>query len=83
MTLAVLAPYRSLSLGSHLVDYICKVSKSDSIRAQQVYAHVWVANTEAFEFYRKRGFDVTSGVTVTGYYRRLKPDAAKVVFKNL
>lgn len=83
MTLAVLAPYRSLSIGSHLVDYICNASKSDEIKAQQVYAHVWVANTEALEFYRKRGFDVTSGTTVTGYYRRLKPDAAKVVFKNV
>ncbi|KAK6350350.1 hypothetical protein TWF696_006582 [Orbilia brochopaga] len=84
MTLAVLAPYRSLSIGSHLVNYILATAAKDpSIDADEAYAHVWVANEGAFEFYRKLGFDVSNGAVVRDYYRRLDPRDAKVVSRRI
>lgn len=46
-----------------------------------VYAHVWEANEEALEWYRRRGFVV--GERVEGYYRRLKPQGARVVRRRV
>ncbi|KAF3162746.1 hypothetical protein TWF788_001758 [Orbilia oligospora] len=55
MTLAVLSPYRSLSIGSHLLDYILSIAaKEPTIDADLAYAHVWVSNDGALEFYRKQ-----------------------------
>ncbi|KAF3942384.1 hypothetical protein ABW19_dt0205760 [Dactylella cylindrospora] len=84
MTLAVLSPYRSLSIGTHLLDYIMSTAaKNPLINADEAYAHVWVANDGALEFYRKQGFDVTSGAVVHNYYRRLEPHDAKIVFRKV
>ncbi|KAF3918100.1 hypothetical protein ABW21_db0208058 [Orbilia brochopaga] len=84
MTLAVLAPYRSLSIGSHLVDYTLSTAAKDPlIDADEAYAHVWIANEGAFEFYRKLGFDVSTGAVVRDYYRRLDPRDAKVVSRKI
>ena len=47
-----------------------------------VYAHVWEANTDALEWYVKRGFEVEKGV-VEGYYRKLRPAGARVVRRRL
>ena len=47
-----------------------------------VYAHVWEANAEGLDWYIKRGFTVEDGV-VEGYYRRLKPDGARVVRRTI
>ncbi len=46
-----------------------------------VYAHVWEANGEALEWYAKRGFE--AGEVDRGYYRRLKPDGARVVRRRV
>ncbi|KAF3911221.1 hypothetical protein ABW20_dc0104149 [Dactylellina cionopaga] len=84
MTLAVLSPYRSLSIGSHLLDYIVSTAAKDpSIDADEAYAHVWVANDGALDFYRKQGFDVDGGALVRDYYRRLDPRDAKVVLRKI
>ncbi|EPS40529.1 hypothetical protein H072_5612 [Dactylellina haptotyla CBS 200.50] len=84
MTLAVLSPYRSLSIGSHLLDYIISIAAKDpSIDADEAYAHVWVANDGALDFYRKQGFDVNSGTVVQDYYRRLEPRDARIVFRKI
>ncbi|KAK6533263.1 hypothetical protein TWF694_002216 [Orbilia ellipsospora] len=84
MTLAVLSPYRSLSIGSHLLDYIVSTAARDpSIDADEAYAHVWVANDGALEFYRKQGFDTNSGAVVSDYYRRLEPRDARIVFRKI
>ncbi|KAK6508074.1 hypothetical protein TWF506_010180 [Arthrobotrys conoides] len=84
MTLAVLSPYRSLSIGSHLLDYILSIaSKEPTIDADLAYAHVWVSNDGALEFYRKQGFEVDSGPIVRNYYRRLDPRDARLVFRRL
>ena len=38
---------------------------------------MWEANIDALEWYQKRGFIL--GELVQGYYRRLKPDGARIV----
>ncbi|KAK6348763.1 hypothetical protein TWF730_009534 [Orbilia blumenaviensis] len=84
MTLAVLSPYRSLSIGSHLLDYILSVAaKEPTIDADLAYAHVWVSNDGALEFYRKQGFEVDSGPVVRDYYRRLEPRDARLVSRRI
>ena len=47
-----------------------------------VYAHVWESNTDALEWYVKRGFEVEKGV-VEGYYRKLRPAGARIVRRRL
>ena len=43
---------------------------------------MWEANTDALEWYEKRGFEVEKGV-VEGYYRKLRPTGARVVRRRL
>lgn len=50
--------------------------------AVSVYAHVWVENDEALEWYRRRGFTVDENVE-EGYYRKLKPGGARVVRREV
>lgn len=79
-TLCLLSPYRTMGVGTALLDAVVQVG----IRGYgitSVYAHVWEANTEALEWYRKRGFEV--GELELGYYRRLKPAGARVVRRLL
>ncbi|KAK6511977.1 hypothetical protein TWF481_000874 [Arthrobotrys musiformis] len=84
MTLAVLSPYRSLSIGSHLLDYMLSTAaKEPTIDADLAYAHVWVSNDGALEFYRKQGFEVDNGPIVRDYYRRLEPRDARLVFRRI
>jgi len=79
-TLCLLSPYRALGIGTALLDAIVQVGiKQYGITS--IYAHVWEANTEALEWYRKRGFEV--GDVEQGYYRRLKPDGARIVRRKL
>lgn len=47
--------------------------------AVEIEAAVWEDNEEAIEWYAKRGFDVNSGGVVRGYYKKLKPDGARLV----
>ena len=49
---------------------------------EEVYAHVWEANEEGVEWYIKRGF-VVVGPVVEGYYRRLRPQGARVVRRRI
>lgn len=59
-----------------------------------LYAHVWTQNQDALEWYSKQGFvkataekDAASGVgfggVITGYYRKLKPDTAFLLRREL
>jgi len=47
-----------------------------------VYAHVWEANEEGLDWYKRRGFVVEEPV-IQGYYRRLKPDGARIVRRGI
>ena len=75
-TLTLLSPYRHLGVAAHLLARLEKVAK-EKYRVGAVGAHVWAANTEGLEWYRKRGF--TEVKKEEGYYSRLKPSTAVVV----
>ncbi len=47
----------------------------------EAYLHVQVSNTEAVDFYVKRGFYVAE--TLQNYYRRIQPAHAVVLRKGL
>lgn len=76
-TLGVLSPYRTLGVASALLEEVVEVGMRE-FGIGAVYAHVWEANTEALEWYVRRGFRVEEAL-VEGYYRRLRPAGARVV----
>ncbi|KAL8917459.1 MAG: hypothetical protein Q9208_007953 [Pyrenodesmia sp. 3 TL-2023] len=82
-TLAVLSPYRSKGLATALLDTIITTLCVEKVYegVVSIYAHVWEANEEALEWYVKRGFQ--AGEVVQGYYRRLKPAGARIVWRDL
>ncbi|KAF7853245.1 hypothetical protein EAF04_010747 [Stromatinia cepivora] len=79
-SLTLLSPYRSLGLASALLNSVIESATSTRIplgvKIEGLYAHVWVENKEASEWYTKRGFE--KGELVEGYYRRLRPQEAWV-----
>ena len=48
---------------------------------RSVFAHVWETNDEGVEWYRGRGFEI--GDVQGGYYRKLRPDGARVVRRDV
>ncbi|KAI4176919.1 MAG: hypothetical protein LQ343_000776 [Gyalolechia ehrenbergii] len=82
-TLALLSPYRSKGIGTALLEAIITTLCTDPTYegTASIYAHVWEANEDALEWYAKRGFQV--GDMVQGYYTRLKPAGAKIVWRDL
>ena len=82
-TLALLSPYRSRGIGVALIEAIITTlcTEKEYHGTASIYAHVWEANEEALEWYVKRGFQV--GGIVPGYYRRLKPAGARIVWRDL
>ncbi|KAK6592683.1 GNAT family acetyltransferase [Botrytis cinerea] len=79
-SLTLLSPYRTLGLATALLNSVIESATSSriplGIRIEGLYAHVWVDNQEALEWYTKRGFE--KGELVEGYYRRLRPQDAFV-----
>ncbi|KAL8933631.1 MAG: hypothetical protein Q9216_006279 [Gyalolechia sp. 2 TL-2023] len=82
-TLALLSPYRSQGIGTALLEAIITTLCSEPLYegTASIYAHVWEANEDALEWYVKRGFQV--GDVVQGYYTRLKPAGARIVWRDL
>ncbi|KAL8900635.1 MAG: hypothetical protein Q9207_005606 [Kuettlingeria erythrocarpa] len=82
-TLAILSPYRSKGIATALLDAVITTLCVEEVykRVVSIYAHVWEANEEALEWYVRRGFQV--GDVVQGYYRRLKPAGARIVWRDL
>lgn len=77
-TLGVLSPYRSHGIAMHLLQAIVKKAvELHGVRS--VTAHVWEANEEGMEWYKKRNFDIVG--KEEGYYRKLKPQGAFLVQK--
>ena len=83
-SLALLSPYRSKGLATAVLEEIL-----NSIKVQQeyvliasLYVHVWTENKEALTWYEGRNFAKEGGM-INGYYRRLKPDTAWVMRRNL
>ena len=83
-TLALLSPYRSKGIAAGLLEVVTTTLCREQCYAETatIYAHVWEENDEALEWYIKRGFQVSKDV-LKGYYRRLKPDGARVVWKDI
>ncbi|MCJ1409765.1 hypothetical protein MMC19_003848 [Ptychographa xylographoides] len=80
--LALLSPYRSHGIATHLLEAVLTSALQLRSDVKSVYAHVWEANEEGLKWYRRKGFTVES-VTEEGYYRRLKPQGAKVVRRTV
>ncbi|CAO2651308.1 Nn.00g096050.m01.CDS01 [Neocucurbitaria sp. VM-36] len=77
-TLGILAPYRSHGIAMHLLQAVVKKAvEMHSVRC--VTAHVWEANEEGLEWYKKRNFEILG--KEDGYYRKLRPQGAFLVRK--
>lgn len=75
-TIGILSPYRSYGIATHLLQImVAKASKEHGVKC--ITAHVWEANDEGLEWYKKRGFEVIG--KEPGYYRKLKPQGAVLV----
>jgi ribosomal protein S18 acetylase RimI-like enzyme len=79
-TLVLLSPYRSYGIAAHMLDCLIR-SAVDDYGITSVGAHVWEANEEGLEWYRKRGFREVS--REVGYYRRLNPRDAVVMLRDV
>jgi ribosomal protein S18 acetylase RimI-like enzyme len=79
-TLVLLSPYRSLGVASHMLQILIRRAVED-YGVDRVGAHVWTANEEGLEWYRRRGFGEVS--REEGYYRRLSPSAAVVMQRKV
>lgn len=77
-TIGILAPYRSHGLAMHLLQAVVKKAvELHSVRC--VTAHVWEANEEGLEWYKKRNFETLG--KENEYYRKLRPQGAFLVRK--
>jgi ribosomal protein S18 acetylase RimI-like enzyme len=77
-TIGILAPYRSHGIAMHLLQAVVKKAVNlHSVRC--VTAHVWEANDEGLDWYKKRNFEILD--KEEAYYRKLKPQGAHLVRK--
>lgn len=77
-TIGVLAPYREHGIAVHLLQAVVKKAVQEhGVRC--VTAHVWEANEEGLEWYKKRNFEILG--KEEAYYRKLKPQGAYLVRK--
>lgn len=79
-TLCVLSPYRSYGAATHLLQTVLRTA-IEKYGVREVGAHVWEASAEAREWYAKRGFREEK--REVGYYRRLKPQDAFVLKREV
>ncbi|GIL57726.1 hypothetical protein Vafri_12880 [Volvox africanus] len=79
-TLGVLAPYRSLGIGSKLLARTLAACAHDP-NIEEVFVHVQVDNDEAIRFYERHGFQ--RGETVKDYYKKLSQSDAAILTKKL
>ncbi|TKA27524.1 hypothetical protein B0A50_04354 [Salinomyces thailandicus] len=80
VTLSLLSPYRGHGIASHMLSILTKRAV-ETHGITSVGAHVWEANTEGLEWYRKRGFKEVK--REEGYYKRLKPATAIVMQRQV
>ena len=92
-TLAILAPWRNQGIASALLREVISAAAAFTNSTavgdpgpglgplRGVFAHVWETNDEGLEWYRGRGFEI--GDVVAGYYRKLRPDGARIVRRGV
>ncbi|KAF1977706.1 hypothetical protein BU23DRAFT_452259 [Bimuria novae-zelandiae CBS 107.79] len=76
-TISLLAPYRSHGIATHLLQKVA-AKAVDKYGVRCVTAHVWEANEEGLEWYKKRGFDIIG--KEDAYYHKLKPSGGDVTY---
>ncbi|KAI8934824.1 hypothetical protein NX059_008505 [Plenodomus lindquistii] len=77
-TMSILAPYRTHGIAMHLLQAIVKKAVHlHGVRC--VTAHVWEANDEGMEWYKKRDFEILG--KEQDYYKKLRPQGAFLVKK--
>lgn len=79
--LCVLAPYRGLGIATSLLGAVTASPLPSKFDIAHVYAHVWESSDEALEWYDRRSFQKI--MKVDQYYRKLRPDGAWIVKKDL
>lgn len=79
-TLVLLSPYRSHGIATHMLNLLTKRAARD-YAITSVGAHVWEANVDGLEWYRKRGFREMK--REEKYYPRLKPTTAVVMQRRV
>lgn len=79
-TLVLLSPYRHYGVASHMLNVLTRRA-IEGYGIRSVGAHVWEANAEGLEWYRKRGFREVG--REEGYYGRLRPSGAVVVRREV
>lgn len=79
-TLVLLSPYRSHGIATHMLHMLTKRAV-ENYGVSSVGAHVWEANTDGLDWYRKRGFREVA--REEDYYRRLDPSRAVVVQRDV
>ncbi|KAN0111362.1 Acyl-CoA N-acyltransferase [Russula decolorans] len=82
LTMGVLAPYRSLGIGSYTVDVILRAAATHTKpKICRIYLHVQVSNQAAKQFYERHGFK-ESGID-EGYYKKITPSGAWVLERDI
>jgi len=78
-TLTTLGPFREHAIASHLLAEVTRLAiKLYNVKA--VSGHVWEANVDGLEWYKKRGFRLVAHEPE--YYRRLAPKTAALVIRR-
>jgi len=81
-TMAVLAAYRSLTIGKQTLAIVLHAAASHkSPKISHVYVHVQISNTDARKFYEREGFKVTS--EVKDYYKKITPADAWLMEREI
>ncbi|EIW83137.1 N-acetyltransferase NAT13 [Coniophora puteana RWD-64-598 SS2] len=82
MTMGILAPYRSRTLGSQSLQRILDAAASHTKpKITRIYLHVQVSNETAKRFYERHGFKET-GVH-ENYYKRIEPKNAWILERTI
>ena len=80
MTLGVLAPYRDLGVGTHLLEHSLRVAMEDP-NIEEAYLHVQTSNDGAIRFYDKHGFAIKE--VIPNYYKRIDPPDCYILHRSL
>jgi ribosomal protein S18 acetylase RimI-like enzyme len=78
-TLTTLGPFREHAIASHLLAEVTRVA-IELYNVKAVSGHVWEANADGLDWYKKRGFRVVAHEPE--YYRRLAPKTAALVIRR-
>jgi ribosomal protein S18 acetylase RimI-like enzyme len=82
LTMGILAPYRSLGIGSYSLDVILQAAATHSKpQIDCIYLHVQVSNDDAKQFYERHGFK-EKGIE-EAYYKKIKPSGAWILEREM